>query len=227
LTNIVVRPVSAKLFKNLSGALPMIRLTALLAAASIALTACDAPTSQTFVQPNPKCATSQSSQMNAGFSVAPANAPSGPLVDNFARNFLNTLQVRSIAERREHCGYFFIGSDGSLQASTPRGGTFASCDMPAPLVGQGIIASYHTHGAYGRQYDNEVPSVTDLTSDFDFGIDGYVSTPGGRVWLVDFQTRTTQQLCGPRCVTSDPGFVPFEEDRIRQSYSVQTLQRRS
>jgi hypothetical protein len=227
LAYIVARPVSAKLFKNLSGALPMIRLTALLAAASIALTACDAPTSQTFVQPNPKGATSQSSQMNAGFSVAPANAPSGPLVDNFARNFLNTLQVRSIAERREHCGYFFIGSDGSLQASTPRGGTFASCDMPAPLVGQGIIASYHTHGAYGRQYDNEVPSVIDLTSDFDFGIDGYVSTPGGRVWLVDFQTRTTQQLCGLRCVTSDPGFVPFEEDRIRQSYSVQTLQRRS
>jgi hypothetical protein len=227
LAYIVARPVSAKLFKNLSGALPMIRLTALLAAASIALTACDAPTSQTFVQPNPKGATSQSSQMNAGFSVAPANAPSGPLVDNFARNFLNTLQVRSIAERREHCGYFFIGSDGRLQASTPRGGTFASCDMPAPLAGQGIFASYHTHGAYGRRYDNEVPSVIDLTSDFDFGIDGYVSTPGGRVWLVDFQTRTTLQLCGLRCVTSDPGFLPQDEDKIRQSYSVQTLQRRS
>jgi hypothetical protein len=72
-----------------------------------------------------------------------------------------------------------------------------------------------------------VPSVIDLTSDFDFGIDGYVSTPGGRVWLVDFQTRSTQQLCGLSCVTSDPGFVPFEEDRVRQSYSVQSLQRRS
>ncbi|AGI68409.1 hypothetical protein OAN307_c28410 [Octadecabacter antarcticus 307] len=205
----------------------MIRLTAFLAAASIALAACDAPTSQTFVQPNPKGATSQTSQINAGFSVAPANAPSGPVIDNFARNFLNTLQVRSIAERREHCGYFFVSSGGSLQASTPRAGTFASCDMPAPLAGQGIIASYHTHGAYGRQFDNEVPSVIDLTSDFDFGIDGYVSTPGGRVWLVDFQTRSTRQLCGLRCVTSDPGFVPQDERSIRQTYTVQTLQRRS
>jgi hypothetical protein len=69
--------------------------------------------------------------------------------------------------------------------------------------------------------------VIDLTSDFDFGIDGYVSPPGGRVWLVDFQTRTTLQLCGLRCVTSDPGFLPQDEDKIRQSYSVQTLQRRS
>jgi hypothetical protein len=205
----------------------MIRLTALLAAASIALAACDAPTSQTFVQPNPKGAIGQTSQSNAGFSVAPPNAPSGPVIDNFARNFLDTLQVRSIAERREHCGYFFIGSDGRLQASPPRPGTFAACDMPAPLAGQGIVASYHTHGAFGRQYDNEVPSVIDLTSDFDFGIDGYVSTPGGRVWLVDFQTRTTRQLCGLRCVTSDPGFVPQEEASIRQSYTVQTLQRRS
>ncbi len=205
----------------------MIRLTALLAAASLALTACDAPTSQTFVQPNPKGSVNQPRQINAGFSVAPANAPSGPSVDNFARNFLNDLQVPSIAHRREYCGYFFIGSDGRLQGSTPRRGTFASCDMPEPRAGQGIVASYHTHGAYGRQYDNEVPSVIDLTSDFDYGIDGYVSTPGGRVWLVDFQTRTTQQLCGLRCVTSDSGFVPQDEASIRQSYSVQALQRRT
>ena len=98
--------------------------------------------------------------------------------------------------------------------------------MPAPAAGQGIVASYHTHGAYGRAYDNEVPSVIDLASDFQFGIDGYVSTPGGRVWLVDFQTQTTSQLCGLRCVTSDPGFVPQNEAGVRQSYSIATLQRR-
>ncbi|WP_187293155.1 DUF4329 domain-containing protein [Octadecabacter arcticus] len=186
----------------------MIRLTALLAAASIALTTCDAPTSQTFVQPNPKGATSQSSQMNAGFSVAPANAPSGPLVDNFARNFLNTLQVRSIAERREHCGYFFIGSDGRLQASTPRGGTFASCDMPAPLAGQGIVASYHTHGAYGRRYDNEVPSVIDLTSDFDFGIDGYVSPPRWARMAGGFPDPNDPAIVRPALRHVRPGISP-------------------
>ncbi len=201
--------------------------TAALFAAALALTACDVPTGQTFTQPTIRGASAQPRQINAGFTVAPPNAPSGPVVDNFARNFLNNVQPLSIAQRREHCGYFFIGSNGQLQGTPPRPGTFASCDMPAPLVGQNIIASYHTHGAYGRQYDNEVPSVVDLTSDFDFGIDGYVSTPGGRVWLVDFQTLSTSQLCGLRCVTSDPGFVPIGEDRIRQSYTVQTLQRRT
>lgn len=201
----------------------MFRTTALFATAALALAACD----ESNLQTNPKGPNAQPRQINAGFSVAPPNAPSGLSVDNFARNFLNNVQVRSISERREYCGYFFIDRDGRLQGTPPRPGTFASCSMPAPQRGQGIIASYHTHGAYGRGFDNEVPSVVDLTSDFDFGIDGYVSTPGGRVWLVDFQTLSTRQLCGPRCVTSDPGFVPQNDAGIRSSYTLQTLQRRT
>ncbi|MCW1950397.1 MAG: DUF4329 domain-containing protein [Octadecabacter sp.] len=198
------------------------KLTALLTAAAFALTACGVPQSQI----NPKGGMSQPRPINTGFTVAPSNVPSGPLVDTFAVNFLNSIQARSIAERREYCGYFFIDAAGLLQGTPPRPGTFAGCDMPAPAAGQGIVASYHTHGAYGRAYDNEVPSVIDLASDFQFGIDGYVSTPGGRVWLVDFQTQSTRQLCGLRCVTSDPGFVPQNEAGVRQSYSIETLQRR-
>jgi len=196
----------------------MMKLITLLTAATLGLAACDAPNGQSSFQPR---------QINAGFSVAPPNAPSGPVIDNFAVSFLNGIQARSFAERREYCGYFFIDRDGFIQGTPPRPGTFASCDMPAPLAGQGIIASYHTHGAYGRGFDNEVPSVIDLTSDFDYGIDGYVSTPGGRVWLVDFQTFSTRQLCGLRCVTSDPGFIPQGEAGIQTTYSMQALQRRS
>lgn len=197
------------------------RLSGAFVAAAMALAACDAPAprSQTFVQPN--------QPQQASFSVAPRNAPSGPVVDNFAVNFLNSIQAQSIAERREYCGYIFIGADGFLQATTPRAGSFASCDMPAPRRGQGIIASYHTHGAYGRGYDNEVPSSIDLISDFDYGLDGYVSTPGGRVWLVDFQTLTTRQLCGLGCVVSDPGFRPQGEAGIRPVFTLPDLQRRS
>ena len=77
-----------------------------LATASIALTACNSTTSQNFEQPNSKSKASRTNQIDAVYSVAPSNAPSGAVIDNFARNFLNTLQVRSIAERREHCGYF-------------------------------------------------------------------------------------------------------------------------
>ena len=205
----------------------MIRLTALALAATFGLAACDAPNvSQTFVQPNPKSPGVVSVRTNAGFTVAPPNAPSGPVIDQFAVSFLNTIQARSIRERREYCGYFFLNSAGQITATPPRPGTFASCDMPAPRVGQGIIASYHTPGAYGPGYDNDVPSTVDLTSDFDFGIDGYVSTPGGRVWLVDFQTRSTTQLCGPRCVFTDPGFRADPNDRILTRYDLPTLQRR-
>ncbi|AKS46236.1 protein of unknown function [Octadecabacter temperatus] len=200
----------------------MMKLTALMTAATFALTACGVPQSQV----SPKGEVSQPRLYNTGFTVAPSNAPSGPVVDNFARGFLDSIQAQSIAERREYCGYIFIDGTGRLQGTPPRPGSFAGCDMPIPRAGQGIIASYHTHGAFGRAYDNEVPSVIDLASDFQFGIDGYVSTPGGRVWLVDFQTQSTQQLCGLRCVTSDPGFVPQGEAGIRQSYSIETLQRR-
>lgn len=223
------------------------RLSAFALAATLAVSACsDARSTTTFVQPIPgggfvvadpvrvvpQPATGvrvgPASAPRAGaFSVAPPNAPSGPAVDAFARNFLDGIQARSIAERREYCGYFFIDGDGQLRATAPRGGTFASCDMPVPVIGQGVIASYHTHGAFDEGYDNEVPSVIDLTSDFDFGIDGYVSTPGGRVWLVDYQTLSTRQVCGLGCVTFDPAFRPVDEATIRPAFTLQSLQQRN
>lgn len=210
----------------------MIRLIALLTATAFAVAGCDAPPSQyvgpTFGQMG---ATGSSSvaprQENVGFTVAPPNAPSRAAVDNFAAGFLVTLQARSFAGQREYCGYIFVDGAGRLQATPPRAGTFASCLMPEPRVGQGIIASYHTHGSYDRRYDNEVPSVVDLQSDFDYGIDGYVSTPGGRIWLVDFQTKSTRQICGLGCVAIDPNFRPQNDGDIRASYTLPALQRRS
>ncbi len=153
--------------------------------------------------------------------------PSDEAAHAFAIGFLDALQPKSVAERREYCGYFYTRSDGAIAATPPRPGTFATCDMPAPDPRLGVFASYHTHGAFGPGYDNEVPSVTDLLSDFDFGIDGYVSTPGGRVWHVDFGSRTTRQVCGLRCVTADPRFRPVGEGAIRTSYGLPGLARRA
>lgn len=151
--------------------------------------------------------------------IAEANA--------FAIQFLDRIQAQSIADRREYCGYFFRDAAGQIKATPPRRGTFASCSMPVPTRGSGIFASYHTHGAYGPQYDNEVPSATDLLSDFQLGVDGYVSTPGGRVWRVSNAAQETRQICGLGCVTRDPGFVPRNEGNVRQRYTVATLQQRS
>ena len=161
-------------------------------------------------------------------SVQPAPvSPDQAEVDAFARRFLDSIQARSIADRREYCGYFFRDSAGQIKATPPRRGTFATCSMPVPTQGSGIFASYHTHGAYGPEYDNEVPSTTDLLSDFQLGVDGYVSTPGGRVWRVSSAARDTTQICGLGCVTSDPGFVPRNEANVRQRYTVVTLNQRN
>lgn len=203
----------------------MIRLTAVLLGALCALAGCDAPANQTFMQPA-LGVTTFARPGTPGFSVAPANAPSGPVVDAFARDFLDTIQPISFAERREFCGYFYVGTDGRLRATPPRRGTFASCTMNEPRKGQGVIASYHTHGAYAPGYDNEVPSAIDLESDFDYGIDGYVATPGGRIWLVDYQTRSTRQVCGLGCVQVDPAFRPQNEGSVRPVYTLPQLQQR-
>ena len=157
----------------------------------------------------------------------PAIRPSDAAAANFAIAFLDTIQPRSVRLRAELCGFFYIAPDGSIAATPPRTGTFAGCEMPVPQAGQNIFASYHTHSAYAPGYDNEVPSAQDLLSDFDFGLDGYVSAPGGRIWHVDYGTRTTRQVCGIGCVYMDPGFVPEGEASIRQVFTVADLQRRN
>ena len=154
-------------------------------------------------------------------------APDDAVAHAFAVGFLNSIQPRSIGNRIEYCGYFYMTQDGAIAATPPRPGTFASCNMPGPEPGLGIFASYHTHSAFAPSYDNEVPSVTDLLSDFEFAIDGYVSTPGGRVWHVDYGTRSTSQICGPGCVYQDPGFRPLGEAAIRASYTLPQLGQRA
>lgn len=186
---------------------------------TFALVACSAPTETISKRPalTPKAIANVQPRMPA---------PEQAAVDAFAIRFLDSIQARSIADRREYCGYFFRDATGAIKATPPRRGTFATCSMPAPTPGDGIFASYHTHGAFGRQYDNEVPSTTDLLSDFQLGLDGYISTPGGRIWYVSKTTRDAVQVCGLGCVTRDPGFVPRNEGNVRQRYTVVTLNER-
>ena len=148
--------------------------------------------------------------------------------DLFAIAFLDSIQAQSIAEQREFCGFFYRALDGAIRATPPVKGTFAMCRMPFPGLWfwQKHVASYHTHGAYGEFYDNEVPSVTDLNSDIRLGFNGYISTPGGRVWRVNHEERSTQQLCGLGCVTTDPGFVPRNESGVLPFYTIDQLKLR-
>ena len=145
-------------------------------------------------------------------------------INAFATSVLNDLQPVSIAESREYCGYIFETESGGLAATPAARGGEDYCDLAPPE--DNTLASYHTHGGYSDEYDNEVPSVDDLLGDFEAGIDGYVGTPGGRVWLVDYETRSTRQLCGIKCIIADPDDDPDAAGAIRQSYTLDELRER-
>lgn len=148
-------------------------------------------------------------------------------VQAFAREQLEALQAESFAGDLELCGIIFETSEGDLGVSRPRSGDRASCDLQYfDEPGMVPVASFHTHGKHSDEYDGEVPSLVDIQSDIASGIDGYISTPGGRFWHIDHRARTASQVCAPGCMTRDPTFVPCAGDPIPSRYTVRELQTR-
>ena len=130
-------------------------------------------------------------------------------VQSFAREQLNALQPQSFAQDIELCGIIFEDSDGNLGASPPRPGDEASCGISYfDEPGMRPVASFHTHAAQNDAYDSEVPSLLDLESDVASGMDGYVATPGGRLWRVDASAQETIQVCGVGCLVQDSAYRP-------------------
>lgn len=131
------------------------------------------------------------------------------------------INPRSIAEDREYCGYIGFDASGALVASPARAGGEGSCLPDDPVNIEVIIASYHSHGGYAPEYFSEVPSGDDMEGDADEGVDGWIATPGGRLWYVDTVDMVASQICGPGCLPSDPAFV--ETDRVEPSYTYDDL----
>lgn len=139
---------------------------------------------------------------------------------------LNALQPRSIAENREYCGYLGVTLAGEFAISPAKQGDVSGCTPDDPPLGLQLLASYHTHAAYAFAYDSEVPSIADLEGDMDEGVNGYISTPGGRIWLNDANAERTIMLCGLNCVMADSNFQPDPAYPVRQSYSLAELRAR-
>lgn len=135
-------------------------------------------------------------------------APGSPSAAEIAlvKQVLSGLQARSFAGNREYCGYIGYTSDGILVATPAARGDQGSCLAHEPPAEMRVTASYHTHGAATRDYDSEVPSLGDLISDIAEGVNGYIATPGGRVWLNLAHKREARLLCDLRCIAADPGF---------------------
>lgn len=87
-----------------------------------------------------------------------------------------------------------------------------------------MVSSWHTHAAYDVYTYSEVPSVTDIEADE--GVDGYVGTPGGRLWYVNTQGMVASQLCGLKCLVADSRFRKGAEGNVAQSYTYRQLLRR-
>jgi hypothetical protein len=145
-------------------------------------------------------------------------------VQSYAKQQLNALQERSFAENIELCGIIFESSEGELGTSFQAGGGEATCDLTYfDEPGMVPVASFHTHGRFSRDYDGEVPSITDIQSDVASGIDGYISTPGGRFWRVDHETGVAELVCGPDCMIKDPRYRACGADVIADRYTIEQL----
>jgi hypothetical protein len=137
---------------------------------------------------------------------------------------MQDLQQRSVNDNLEYCGFIGYDPRGQIRATIALAGGRASCWSQQPDKLR-VVASYHTHAAYDPAYFGEVPSTQDMESDAQQGIDGYVSTPGGRLWFIDTDRNMTYQICGPGCLPQDPNFELGQDGPIAQSYTYSKLGR--
>ena len=155
-----------------------------------------------------------------GFGAAPARADE---VQDFAIRVLEAIQARSVEQNREFCGLIGYNRDGVLATTKVRRGRKNRCNPGRDPRGWTIVASYHSHGAYSINADAEVPSTTDLDADIIEGMDGYIGTPGGRVWYNSALDGISVQLCGPGCITPDPAYTPCLAYLPELSYTLDEL----
>ena len=155
--------------------------------------------------------------------AAPAMAQHKNPVHALAFQALKDIQRRSVEESREYCGYIAYDTDGVLRATRAASGTHASCLIKNAPDGWTVVASYHSHGAWTQEYDDEVPSPIDVYSDMDSQTDGYVGTPGGRIWVFDWRRRVAQQLCGLGCLYQDPAFTARGSRSVPERYTLDQL----
>jgi hypothetical protein len=148
-----------------------------------------------------------------GFDVVEATASGEELA--LVTSILAGLQARSFAENREFCGYVGLDAQDRWVSTPISGGTEATCPLPQVPPGLRLAASFHTHGTYSPNYASEWPTTQDVLTDAADRIDGYISTPGGRLWHVDTDTLTVRQLCGRGCLPQDPSYVAAEDGPLR------------
>lgn len=143
--------------------------------------------------------------------------------ETLMRATLAELNRQSFETGIEYCGYVGLTAEGELAISPPTEGDESSCLADVAENLDVVTASYHTHGDFSTEYSSEVPSVTDIESDEAEGIDGWVATPGGRLWYIDTTDMVTYQVCGIGCLPKDAEFVEGDDGFIADEYTYDEL----
>ena len=141
---------------------------------------------------------------------------------DFVMEVFEDLQIESFNKRREYCGYIGRLPSGELAATEAEAGTQASC-LPVWPSNMVVIASYHTHGTFDVGYFNEVPSGVDMAGDRSLNINGWVATPGGRLWFVDSKDNESRLVCGIGCLPIAPLFYKGINGTIEKEYTYDEL----
>lgn len=160
--------------------------------------------------------------------AAPAQAEPGHSAAERAlvTALFTVLQPRSFALNVEFCGYVVRDAAGHLRLTGPVAGAAETCQAPWPEHAAEVLASWHTHGGFDMEMWNELPSDRDMRADRMEGVDGWVATPGGRLWHIDGERMVAALLCGPRCLPWDPDYDPAATGVVGSRYSYWDLMER-
>jgi hypothetical protein len=154
--------------------------------------------------------------------AAPAKAQSADETA-FVMALMRAMNQLSVRFDREVCGFVLRDARGVYSSTKVSWGGPASCASLPLLPGVTAVSSWHTHAAWAPGYDGEVPSTQDVEGDMRMGTNGWVATPGGRLWFVEGATGDLRQVCGRGCLPVDPGFVPEEHGPVPEALSLEGL----
>lgn len=162
---------------------------------------------------------------------ASQRAKDGPVANealiDYAKNVLGSLQSQSFQNNREYCGVIYRDDNRALKHTVIFEGDSDGCSFDYPENwAYTARASFHTHGKFDAETDSEVPSLLDMDGDIEDQVLGFISTPGGRLWMVDWDTETATQLCGIGCLPKDPDFEPCRDFEPKHSYTLAELETR-
>lgn len=144
----------------------------------------------------------------------------------FFKAFFHEVQLMSFKHNSEYCGYIGYNEQDEFIATPPRKGTVDGCQPDLPPEGFDFVGSYHTHGAFSEDADSELPSVEDMEADMAEDVDGFIATPGGRIWHIDTIDNIARMVCGRDCVVSDPNFKDGVLPPVAKSYTLSQLKER-